>query len=480
VLPRFGVASRFVRLQNSRVGRDWGTAAGLAVLLAAGAVGSSASAQSPRSGFVRHERDHSVLQVYLQPGETLVAGTCGLPGAWFQGDTTLRLVGPQGETLEVVDDACGGLGSHLRHTATSARPGPYTLVAGCHDSSACHGLVAWQILDAIPVVTAGGVSARPRAGTVPHDPGGLVLRVELETGERLVAGHCGFPGAHHVGDPTLQVLGPDGASVGFDDDGCAGLGSLVVAAARRSGVYALRPGCFRGGTGCGGIIGYRVEPAPPPPPPVRVVGVARGLIGVGVDAGALVADGLLEAELVSHVRLRLAGTPLGLGGGQLGGLAVGSLHLSVILDADDLAVGLGGGVSVAASRFGGLAQREAFSLVPMLRLGRFDGFHVEGQIALGFLANVEVMSVNVALRVPGSELDFILRGAGGADGVLLAEAALVFWLLSQPGRGPLFGLSAHAGAGAVFYEPLCRFGASCAQAHVYAGPVAGVGFEWRP
>lgn len=450
-------------------------ALGIGLLLAA--LHAPAAAQAPRAGVVPHEPGRAVLVVHLEAGETLVAGTCGLPGASFHGDTTLRVLDPSGTSVAMSDDACEALGSHVRYTA--AHSGPHTVVAGCYGSSSCRGLVAWQIVDALPLVPRGASSEAPNEGTVPHAPG-VVLRVELVVGEQLVAAHCGIPGAHNRGDTTLEVIGPDGQTVGFDDDGCAGLGSRVVGVARRNGVHLLRAGCYGGGTSCGGTIGYRVELAPPPPPPVRVVTVARGLVGIGVDAGALVADGLVEAELAPSLRLRLAGAPLGLGGGQLGGIAVGSLHLSLIWDLEDIALGLGGGVSVAASRFGGLAQREAFSFVPMIRLGRFDAWHVEGHIALGMLVNIEVMSASVSLRIPGSTLDFVLRAAGGADGVLLAEAALVFWLRSHARGGPVLGLSVHAGAGAVFYEPLCRFGATCAQAHVYAGPVAGVGMEWRP
>ena len=89
------------------------------------------------------------------------------------------------------------------------------------------------------------------------------------------------------------------------------------------------------------------------------------------------------------------------------------------------------------------------------------------------------MNLNLSARLPLPGVDLILRGAGGNDGTALGELAAVIWVVSER-AAPVFGISIHAGGAGVFHEPLCRFGAVCAQAHWYAGPSLGLGMEWRP
>ena len=78
--------------------------------------------------------------VELNPGETITAGTCGLAGASFTGDTYLRLFAG-GTQVASNDDECGGLGSQLSYTSSGG--GPVEIRAGCYRSTSCSGVVVW-------------------------------------------------------------------------------------------------------------------------------------------------------------------------------------------------------------------------------------------------------------------------------------------------------------------------------------------------
>lgn len=79
--------------------------------------------------------------VTLSAGQTITLGTCGVAGSAFTGDTYLRLRGPSGTEIASNDDACGGRGSSLVFTATTA--GSYEIRGGCFSSGSCTGTVAW-------------------------------------------------------------------------------------------------------------------------------------------------------------------------------------------------------------------------------------------------------------------------------------------------------------------------------------------------
>jgi hypothetical protein len=79
----------------------------------------------------------------LTAGQQLTLGTCGVTGATFNGDTYLRLHGPNGLEVAANDDACGGVGSNFTYTVPTT--GTYQLHAGCFSSNSCGGTVAWTV-----------------------------------------------------------------------------------------------------------------------------------------------------------------------------------------------------------------------------------------------------------------------------------------------------------------------------------------------
>jgi V8-like Glu-specific endopeptidase len=79
--------------------------------------------------------------VTLAAGQQITLGTCGVAGSAFTGDTYLRLYSAAGAQVASNDDACGGRGSSLTFTATTA--GTYQIRGGCYSSTSCTGTVAW-------------------------------------------------------------------------------------------------------------------------------------------------------------------------------------------------------------------------------------------------------------------------------------------------------------------------------------------------
>lgn len=317
---------------------------------------------------------------------------------------------------------------------------------------------------------------------VPHVPGGAV-EVELAEGDELRAATCGLAGATFAGDTTLALIAPDGERVAFSDDACFSLGSSIrfVVPPGRAGRYAIRTECY-GSSTCGGALAIEVG-APTPgtlPPPVRIAANARAVLGVEGERGALVGDVLLEARPIGPLLLRIGGTPLGLGGGDQGGLASGSASLVVGFDDGLFALAAGFGISVLATRLGGERAQETPTFVTFARIGRLHLFHFEAQLSIwAFDDAIEVLSFQAQARVPLGPVDLLARGAGGHDGVALGELGAIVWL-SEGERGPELGLSVQAGGAGVFHQPTCRFDVPCRDARWIVGPAVGVGLEWRP
>ncbi len=322
-----------------------------------------------------------------------------------------------------------------------------------------------------------------REGRIDHVPGRAHV-VWLNDGDRLDAGTCGLEGASAKADTVLRLLDPSGREVVANDDGCFGsYGSRLAHHVPRggAGAYTLVADCYRGGS-CGGVIAYRVEArgVPAESSGVRLSFHARGLLAVDNAGGGGLADLTVEVRTLAPLVLRLEAGPVGLAGGVHGGLLGGAAQLTLLVDWDWMAIGAGLGVGVLGRRQPGVPDQEALLAGLRARLGDLTGFHVAGELRGAVVADaIRTHSLRVEARLPLDGVDLVLRGAGGDEGLALAELAAVVWLDRAPNR-PRLGLSLSAGAGGVFYEPLCRFAEPCGRPRWYAGPTVGAGLEWRP
>ena len=140
------------------------------------------------------------------------------------------------------------------------------------------------------------------------------------------------------------------------------------------------------------------------------------------------------------------------------------------LDLDQFQIGLGLGV---ARRVDGDSQGSfAPALVQLMRLGSIDGFHA--QLHLTLLATREQWefgSIYTQLQLPITiilnDTWFLFRAGGGVAGDVYADIGLRL-LLSGRGR-----------EGSIFITPTIGIGSINAVNTTYAGPMLGVGLEWR-
>ncbi len=192
--------------------------------------------------------------VALAAGEKITFGTCGLAGATFTGDTYLRFFGPGGTQLAANDDACGGYGSSITFTATTA--GNYELRGGCYSSGSCTGTVVWQITPGTPPT--GGSYSYSASNTSSAQQNTVNQSVTVNAGQTITLGTCGVTGGSFTGDTYLRLFGPGATQVAANDDACGGRGSNLSYTATATGTYQIRGGCYSSGS-CTGTVAWTVQ-----------------------------------------------------------------------------------------------------------------------------------------------------------------------------------------------------------------------------
>lgn len=181
--------------------------------------------------------------VFIAEGETVMLGTCGVSESAAEGNTVLRLFGPDGSPLASNDDGssvdCLG-GSKLTYLAPVS--GDYLLQAGCFAMSTCAGTVALsrrQGLHAFDVSQTDNATRNTSEETLWFE-GGAVAR--FSTCARNAHG------AVAEGDTYLRLLQhtPDGewAELAAVDNapGC-GTASEIVQSIPSPGYYRVKVGC---------------------------------------------------------------------------------------------------------------------------------------------------------------------------------------------------------------------------------------------
>jgi V8-like Glu-specific endopeptidase len=192
--------------------------------------------------------------VALTAGQKITLGTCGLTGAAFTGDTYLRLRGPAGTEVASNDDACGGTGSQIVFTATTA--GNYEIRGGCYSTGSCTGTVVWQLTTTPPPT--GGTYNFTASNTNSAQQSTVNQSVTLAAGQVITLGTCGVTGGTFTGDTWLRLFGPTNAQVGSNDDACGGRGSQITFTATTAGTYQIRSGCYQA-TSCSGTTAWTIQ-----------------------------------------------------------------------------------------------------------------------------------------------------------------------------------------------------------------------------
>jgi hypothetical protein len=123
------------------------------------------------------------------------------------------------------------------------------------------------------------------------------------------------------------------------------------------------------------------------------------------------------------------------------------------------------------------------AVAQVMRLGALDGLHldVRSTIVL-FRSEFAFGSLAITARIPVSRRYWVvLGGGGGVTGHGYGELGLRVLLGGNGGRGSTF-LTATAGGAGVFKSSYCtevNFSFDCTEHVMYAGPMVGVGMEWR-
>lgn len=339
------------------------------------------------------------------------------------------------------------------------------------------------------VVSAGTAFAQESHVVVAHVQNETVFEADLAVGQVLEASTCSGDGGSAEGDTILVVQGP-GATY-QDDDSCGSLASRLVIRVRegQAGRYRVRSRCY-GASRCGGQVSIRTRQARPGELEDTGSGVpgehepwlrlqTTGELMVAVNRAG--AGGLFEARLDAlpvfllglHVRM----SPLGLAGGEDGGILAGSARAFVSIDLIDLAVGVGGGAGALSARLEDREQTVEPLLGFYLRFGNLRFGYLEMQLLLGWEVS-NPMVLDVEARVPTDLVELVFRGRAGFDGVVQGQVGGLVWLDAE-GRREL-GVFLLAGFGGMFYQPVCRFGTPCLDTNWLFGPTVGTGLEWRP
>jgi V8-like Glu-specific endopeptidase len=190
--------------------------------------------------------------VTLKAGDKVTVATCGLTGSAFTGDTFLRLFSG---TTQVAfnDDACGGRGSSMTHTAAAA--GTFEIRAGCFSSGSCTGTVIIQITAGTP--PSGGSFNYSASNTNSAQQNTVNQNVTINAGQTIQFGTCTVPGSSGTGDTFLRLFNPSGVQVASNDDSCGTL-SFASHTATVSGTFQIRAGCFSSNS-CSGTVAFTVQ-----------------------------------------------------------------------------------------------------------------------------------------------------------------------------------------------------------------------------
>lgn len=189
--------------------------------------------------------------VTLAVGQQLTAGTCDIAGASVVDDSYLRIYGPNGLEVASNDDACGGRGSKIVYTATTA--GVYTMRIGCYAATACSGTVAWNNNGGSPGPGPGGSYSYSANNTNSAQQNTDNRVISANLGQRVTVSICVYSG-----DPYLRITGPGGYLIGSNDDGCGVNGSKYSFVTTSSGSYTIHAGCYASGS-CTGQVVWSVE-----------------------------------------------------------------------------------------------------------------------------------------------------------------------------------------------------------------------------
>jgi hypothetical protein len=231
--------------------------------------------------------------------------------------------------------------------------------------------------------------------------------------------------------------------------------------------------------------------------------LALGSFGFGV-----LADGAVGRRLDNNLHVQLRLDPVGLGLADEGNVLAAGANLIASYDTELFEVGLGAGWSAVNDNLDGDAfvtteedgaggittevdrVRSGLSIAQLVRLGAVDGINLTAYNTFIFYRDqFNYGGTTGQLQFPINDRTWILmRGGGGVAGYAFGEVGLRVLLQGNGDRGSLY-LTPTLGGGGVFgetdcngddtYEQYVDQDGECFEEVSYAGPLVGLGVEWR-
>ncbi len=225
--------------------------------------------------------------------------------------------------------------------------------------------------------------------------------------------------------------------------------------------------------------------------PDRVTGVwelraiLRPMLNLGSFGGGLLGE-VSAASRSEHFHYGVQTAPFGIAGSDDAGVATASAFIFGAFDSKVFSAGIGlGGQTVNKPEFG-TDKGTGMSLVQLLRIGAVDGLHLMSRTrAVVFRSRTEFSSLELQGQLSVARDSWlILRGGGGIEGYGYGEVAVRNLLRGNGGPGSVF-LELSVGGASIFQDyvesnsPIVPAGSQPRVNEEVAGPIAGIGAEWR-
>jgi hypothetical protein len=242
----------------------------------------------------------------------------------------------------------------------------------------------------------------------------------------------------------------------------------------------------------------------------EIIANFRPFLALGTLGFGTIADGSIGYRGKNGLHMMFLVEPFGFALAEDGNVLSSALSLVAGYDTQIFEVGLGLGMaainddidsptfeiasesdSVDNSRTPTFERvRSGLSIMQTIRLGALDGLHLNAHNMFIFhKSEFKFGGINIRAQLPLSNRSWLLaRGGGGVSGYGYGEIALKVLVKGNGDRGSLF-LTPSLGGGGVFGETEKNIPANecysymengkCIKEVSYAGPMIGIGVEWR-
>ncbi len=212
--------------------------------------------------------------------------------------------------------------------------------------------------------------------------------------------------------------------------------------------------------------------------------MARPFAALGELGGGVLLSASAGRYFDGHLHLQALFDPLALADAQESrGVSAVNAALMVSYDSLYFEMGAGLGAQTVNNVSFVIEPGSGLAVAQLVRLGPLDGLNLMARTSIVlFHSEFNFGGMVVTSQIPVTRGYWLLLGGGGGDvGYGYGEFGLRVLTSGSGGRGSTF-LSTTAGGATVFESGVCtteEFSFECEPSVSYAGPMVGVGWEWR-